>query len=241
MTISKQILAWPPISGIVDILFPPVCLCCHQFIDDGRGLICSSCRKKIVLVDKPYCLKCRLPMEDIKGCVNCSRTGMPPVFSLGHYIDPLKEMVHQFKFHGFRSLGRELAEDLAAAFLPQLRKVDADGVVPIPLHSYREKRRGFNQAAEIADVIARSLCLPLVLNGLVKIKIIPDQAKQTPAKRAVNVIGAFAVEGNAAIDKKIILVDDVITTGATISEAAAVLTRSGGEVAAICTLAAAGL
>jgi ComF family protein len=150
-------------------------------------------------------------------------------------------MIHQFKYHGFADLGRMLAEKLLEQHQSLFQSIKFDFLVPVPLYSYREKRRGFNQAAVIAEVIGRSLKIPLNHDGLIQIRRTSDQAKLSPEKRHTNVVGAFAVDDDDFRGKRIILIDDVITTGATVNEIIHTLRQAGTEVTAIVTIAATGL
>jgi ComF family protein len=229
-----------PLDGIYDILFPPVCLCCDEFIDDDHRPVCRRCWDRIDYFERPFCLTCRSPLERVDRCPICQSERIRPVFSLGQYVDPLKEMIHQFKYHGFADLGRMLAEKLIEQHRSFIKSINADCLVPVPLYSYREKKRGFNQAAVIAEVIGRALKIPLNFDSLIQIKRTSDQAKLTPDKRHTNVIGAFTVDDDNLRDKRIILIDDVITTGATVNEIIKTLHQAGAEVAAIVTIAAAG-
>jgi len=122
-----------------------------------------------------------------------------------------------------------------------LKKIRADFIIPVPLHSYREKSRGFNQAAILSDIIGKRLGVPVDVDNLLKIRRTKDQAKLDPMQRERNIKGAFKLYKDTLRAKRVLLVDDVVTTGATIREAGKVLSGSGAKPVAVCTIAVAGV
>jgi ComF family protein len=139
------------------------------------------------------------------------------------YAAPLDHYVRALKYHAARNLGRALGL-LLAAQLPLDNRVDA--LVPVPLHPSRLRHRGYNQAAEIARVVARERALPLVLRGIERVRHGPAQSGQMAAQRRASMVAAFAVRGIPR-GATIAIVDDVITTGATVNALAAALLEGG--------------
>jgi len=227
------------LNGLIDFLYPPVCLCCGHFLENSRELICAACFDGIDELDFPFCSNCRQFIENKAGCGDCDETAIP-VFCLGHFTDELQKAIHSFKYHGFRKLSGELAGRLMNKFASNISKVGADCIIPIPLHIMREKSRGFNQAALLADIIGERIGIPVVTDVLFKVRRTRDQAKLDPEQRRKNIEGAFEVHDHSLKDKKVIIVDDVVTTGATVNEAAATLRRAGARPVAVCAVAAAG-
>lgn len=227
------------LNGLIDFIYPPVCLCCDGFLDNGRLPVCPECFEKIAQIELPFCINCRQFLEKNVVCRDCGESAMA-VFCLGHFTDNLQKMIHQFKYHGFKRLGANLAVRLADKFLPALTKLKADVIVPVPLHSIREKSRGFNQAAILADIIGKRIDVPVATETLLKQKRTKDQAKLNPEQRRENIKDAFRLPGSEVAGKRIIIVDDVVTTGATVNEAALTLRRAGGIPVAVCAIAAAG-
>jgi len=133
-----------------------------------------------------------------------------------------------------------MAGRLLDIYAEQLTKINADFIVPIPLHAIRERLRGFNQAAILADIIGKRIGVPAVTDKLVKIRRTRDQARLNPEQRRENIKGTFEVYGDVLLDKRIIIVDDVVTTGATVNEAAVTLRAAGAVPSAVCAVAAAG-
>jgi ComF family protein len=138
------------------------------------------------------------------------------------YAAPLDRYVHALKYRGARNLGRAFGLLLADA----VRGGDVDALVPVPLHARRLRERGYNQATEIARTLGRALGLPVLVGGIARRGRHGPQTGQTAAERVRNVTGAFAVRRNVA-GLRIAIVDDVITTGATVNALAAELLAAG--------------
>lgn len=140
------------------------------------------------------------------------------------YEPPLDFYVHALKYRGARELGRALG----LLVLEPHRAAVVDALVPVPLHPKRLRERGYNQAVEIARTLARELRVPLVLRGIRRVRAGPAQIGQSAAERRASMIAAFAVERDLA-GARLAIVDDVITTGATVNSLAAELLRAGAE------------
>jgi ComF family protein len=141
--------------------------------------------------------------------------------SVGYFEGPLREAIHQFKYRPCRSLGRPLGDWMAK----QVRLLsDIDLIMPVPLHTSRLRHRGFNQALLLADRMSKKHNIPLLYDNLVRSRPTRPQVELTGAERVQNVAGAFSLKrpGDVA-SKRVVLVDDVFTTGATMNECASVL------------------
>ncbi len=150
------------------------------------------------------------------------------------YDGVLKDLIHCFKFHGMRSLKRNLGAYLAEA-LPRTEKIDA--IVPMPIHWTRRMVRGFNQCESLAAELSRHTGLP-VLKALRKTRRTEKQSVLSGAKRRRNVRGSFGVDNSSAITgKRLLLLDDVLTTGSTVNAAAAELKKHGALRVAVLTVA----
>jgi ComF family protein len=150
-------------------------------------------------------------------------------------------MIRQFKYRGFRRLGPELAGRVIEKNIEILEKLNLDIIIPIPLHSYRLKSRGFNQAEILADIFSSRLNIPVDKEFLRKIKNTRDQKILNHDDREDNIRGAFKIFGNSGAGRNILLVDDVVTTGATMREARKVIRQAGGNVLLAAVVATAGL
>jgi ComF family protein len=163
-------------------------------------------------------------------CPDCA--GRPLAFdgavALGPYRDGLRDLVLQFKFGGERVIAGDLGRLLAARLDADPRAAGLDAVVPVPLHPKTEGVRGYNQAALLAEALARRPVRPVLEGALVKVRETVPQATLDAPRRAGNLAGAFAVRRPTRVaGRRIALVDDVMTTGATASEAAAALKAAG--------------
>ena len=155
---------------------------------------------------------------------------MDRVYSLGGFDENFQALVHHFKYKGKISLGKRLGYRLAEELKGQ-NLSDFTYLIPVPLHKVRKRERRFNQSEILGEALAQKLTLRLPQNILIRIKNTKDQTKLSIEERKENVAGAFQVQDKQKIlhGKKIILVDDVITTGATLNECARVLKQAGAK------------
>lgn len=160
--------------------------------------------------------------------------GFDGAFSFGHYEGTLKRLVQLFKYHRIHTLAGPLGASMVRA-LP--RDIPIDAIVPAPLHWWRRWRRGFNQAALLAGEVARRTGLPLI-EPVRRRKATAPQASLTNAQRRLNVRAAFDVRNPAAVrGKSLLLIDDVLTTGATAGSCSAALKRAGAARVTVLTVA----
>ena len=224
-------------DGLLAVLLAPACAACNASLPyPARGPVCQSCWDAIRSFTPPLCRRCGDPLPSWRVisveagvCPRCRRrpSALTESRAIGAYDGSLRAIVHAFKYGGCRSLARGLGARLRESAAGLL--ANADIVVPVPLHRSRRRRRGFNQARELA----RHLGLPLV-DALRRTRPTPSQTDLPAAARHGNVRDAFAlarrqlpwlalnVEG-----LRIVLVDDVSTTGATIEACARVLRAAG--------------
>jgi ComF family protein len=224
------------IREILDFLYPPLCLICGEGVVSDR-LICDSCWTKASNQGIVFCSECREVLVDSFACPESHEKECFPVVSLGRYIPPLKDIIHHFKYHGFSRLGLSIVDRLFADYTDSLKSLKIDGIIPIPLDSYREKMRGFNQASVLTDIIGKKLNLPMARNALRKIRRTKDQTRLDILEREANMRGTFAAETEFVSGGRFLLVDDVFTTGATIKEAARAIGDAGGKVTAALVVA----
>lgn len=208
------------------LLLPPRCLLCHEAGAEGRDL-CSACAQP--LQPYPACRQCALPLpEAAPACGRCLRHPPPytHTLALGMYAFPLDRLLPRFKFHADLAAGRELAHLLATAAHHAERP---QALVPVPLHPQRLRERGYNQALELARPVARTLDLPLLPHALQRLRATAAQSQLSATARRRNVRGAFAASTHAALPAHVALIDDVMTTGATLAECSRVLLRAGAQ------------
>jgi competence protein ComFC len=209
----------------------------------SRVPVCRAClAKPEPLAADYYCVQCRspflsrFPLDDEGRCALCRRgvRGFDAAYSFGFYEDELRQLIHLFKYGRVQTLAAPLGRLLARA-LP--REQSFDLIVPMPLHWRKRWQRGFNQAELLAREIGRRTHTP-VWNALRRVRNTTSQAGLTSAKRRKNVSGAFQARKQSKLNgSRVLLIDDVITTGATASSCARALKRGGASQVTLLTLA----
>jgi ComF family protein len=213
---------------LFDFLFPPICLGCDKEIDEG--LICYQCANQISNSALGVCARCGYPLGYNEGCKHC-KTGpvLPRTRALGGYTEPLSPLIHALKYQGKKSLAEIFGRGLTGLLNSDPILKQADAIIPIPLHPARQRERGYNQTELLGLELSRQTGIPII-NALKRKKNTKSQTTLDPAKRRENMRGAFAVKDNSTIqNKKVILIDDVITSGATINSATQTLLNGGAK------------
>ena len=229
MTVESVDGIWARLERVV---LPPHCLLCGDDGDNGRDL-CRACAQSVVR--NPICCpRCALPLQvPAPACGECLQRQPPfeAAFAPYLYAHPLDLLMTRLKFGRSLAAGRVLSElwseaiTVMAPALPTL-------FVPVPLHASRLRERGYNQAFELLRPLVRSLQIPLAESLLERTRATPAQANLDAGARRRNLRGAFefhapALQGMAPAAVHVALVDDVMTTGATLRECARVLQRAG--------------
>jgi ComF family protein len=232
-------------AATLDLLYPPVCLACRRAIG-AHGALCPECWSAMRFIERPFCERLGTPFEtDLAESatgriVSAAALADPPVFSRARAVarfeeGPAKALVHRLKYGDRGELAGPMGRWMARAGAEVLS--EADLIVPVPLHRLRLAKRGFNQSAALAREIAAVSALPLKTDLLIRVKPTPPQVGLTRRLRAMNVQGAFAVVPERRVelaDRRVVLVDDVLTSGATMNAASRVLLRAGaGQVDAL--------
>jgi ComF family protein len=238
-------------NGLLDLVYPPVCLVCREWI--AAGALCEMCRKGVSPILPPLCDRCGAPVPAERiVCIECEEGPEPPFDwsqAMGQYTGPLRIAIHHLKYRGKAALAAPLGQMLAHSLDSPVTPLFAsrsdpalplfDTVVPIPLHPSRLRQRGFNQAERLARVLAAERAWPLDTRGLRRVRRTAVQALLTTREeRAANVQGAFAAASPTHFwNQSVLLVDDVITTMATVREAASVVRAAGASRICIVALA----
>ena len=217
---------WPVavLGRLAAWLLPPRCLLCG--LPGAGGLdLCPACRGGLPRLP-PACPRCALPAPEGRVCAAC--LARPPLqahtAAAFLYASPVDRLLPRLKFHADLAAGRLLSRLALPAFAAAPRP---QALLPLPLHRARLRRRGFDQALELARPLARALGLPLLTGGLRRQRATAAQSELDARERRRNVRGAFAVPPGVALPAHLALFDDVMTTGATLGEAARVLHAAG--------------
>ncbi len=221
-------------NALLDIALPPRCHICHKPVQGEISLhICNECYNSLPVINSPLCTVCGMPFEGEGVDHTCSRCiTSPPPYSAARaalrYEGSCKELIHAYKYLYKSHLRRPLAlltAEILHSFVSEQRP---ELLIPVPLHKSRLRSRGFNQSLLIAETLSRNWQIPLLRQGLIRTRRTTPQVELTRAERLTNLKGAFAVKDTESVTgKHIMLVDDVFTTGATLSACAEALLKAG--------------
>ncbi len=224
-----------PFRLILDVSLPPLCASCRDPVGDGSGL-CATCWSNLSPIERPFCEKLGIPFtyDPGPGIYSMQAIADPPAYARARaavrYDDIARTMVHALKYGDRLDLAPVMARWMARAGADLLG--EADIVAPVPLHWRRMWARRFNQSATLARLLAEPRGLPVSYAALKRVKATPQQVGLTRTERAANVQGAFRVDaaGKAEIaGRTVLLVDDVLTSGATVDACARALLRAGAR------------
>ena len=216
----------------LDTALPPLCPACRDLVTDSG--LCPSCWGKLAFISAPYCPRLGIPFayDPGPGILSMQAIADPPAYQRARaavrYDDIARKLVHAFKYGDRLDLGPLLGRWMTRAGRELFD--DADALVPVPLHWQRLWARRFNQSAALAEAIARASGIPVAHAALRRVKATEQQVGLSRAERATNVQGAFRVapaDKAAVAGRRLILVDDVLTSGATADACTRALLRAG--------------
>lgn len=247
---SLRIATWPAtrwVKGaarcLADIVYPPVCHGCGV-ATGSHGGFCASCWCGIRFIERPYCEVLGLPFahDPGAGMLSAEAIAHPPIFSRLRaatiYDGPARKLVQSLKYHDRTDLAAMMAAWMTRAGEAHLK--DCDAILPVPLHRLRLLGRKFNQSAELGRHLSRLTGRPFLPATLLRSKRTARQVGLTARARQENVRAAFTIAAGHEADvfgKRLVLVDDVYTTGATVSSATRALTRAGAAEVTVLTFA----
>lgn len=232
------------LNTLFDFIFPPLCHNCRAFIPDAGALhICPACRDEIKTVTSPFCLICGIPFTgtgDDHACGKC--LGDRPAFDVARaaviHEGSFRDLIHAFKYSNKTHLRRPLALLTIELLDDFVREERPELILPVPLHLDRLRKRGFNQAVLLGELMSREWHIPMERRTLLRLRRTKPQVALSAAERLENVKNAFGLSRTDGISgKKILLVDDVITTGSTVDECARVLKKAGASRVSAITVA----
>lgn len=221
---------------LLDLVYPRSCAVCGGDVAAHPRYFCWECWCKIPLIQPPFCAVCGDPIDGaVEGAFRCHAcTDRPPAFlrarSAARYRDTLARAMQAFKYNSRTCLAPDLADLLEGCYRVHYPDCRVDAIVPVPLYPRKERERTYNQSALLARELGRRLKRPVLLRALLRTRHTDTQTTLSAAKRRINVDGAFVVqprERDWLAGKTCLLVDDVMTTGATVDACAAALTSAG--------------
>ena len=249
-TISRRFL--PSVLGrqtvafwrsAADLVFPPTCPGCGR-MTAGHGALCQDCWREIGFIERPYCEVLGTPFEHDLGAgfLSAEAIADPPVFdrlrSACRFDGTARRLVHALKYRDRTELAPMMANWMARAGGEAL--VQCDLIVAVPLHTWRRLSRRFNQSAELARALSERTGKPFAADAVRRKRSTIAQIGLGKAQRQTNMRGAFAVTSSGKTElfgKRIVLVDDVYTTGATVSAVTRVMKRAGAADVTVLTFA----
>ena len=222
------------ITGFSNTVIPPKCANCGK----GGQLVCDACLARIEWV-YGGCTICGKAVFSDKICRACQidRPAIDRIRAAAYFVPPVVELIHQFKYYDQFGLKRPLGEIMADHWATHFGDSTFDAIIPVPLSRRRKKMRGYNQAELLAEQLSTRLDIPLKRDWLRRSRDTQPQARLSRAERMVNVQHAFEVGSIPSDCQRVLLVDDVCSTGATVNAISEVLKRAGVNYVAAYTFA----
>jgi len=223
-------------DDLISLFYPRLCAGCNTPLVKGEEVLCLNC-----LADLPR-TNYHLYLENPVFQIFIGRTKIQLATSFCHFDKGgrLQHLLHQLKYKGNCRVGQKLGTLLGADLIQNTLYQDIDAIIPVPLHPKKEKKRGFNQSAEIGKGLSESMCRPLIEGNLVRAINVASQTRKGRFERWENVSGIFRTkDGVGLTGKHLLLVDDVVTTGATLEACCEPLLAIPGVRVSIATLACA--
>ena len=217
----------------LSILYPRRCPVCDGIVNPPGRLICSGCEEKAAFVKEPVCLRCgkEIAAAEIEYCYDCSRKerSFAGGFALAAYDDVMRVSIRRFKNGGRIEYADWYAEALLKRYGGAIRRLEPDGLVPVPVHGSRKSERGYNQAEALARRLGKALGLPVWPRALARTKKTVAQKYLGSQARMRNLEGAFEPGRQSVEGAAVLLVDDIYTTGNTAQACTQALLEAGAR------------
>ena len=218
---------------LLDLLYPKHCPLCNCILDFWEEAVCRECLRKQKRITPPYCMRCGKTIEDAEEeyCGDC--TVIPKSFHRGYpvffYTGEVKQALYDFKYKNQRAYGEFFADCIMGQYGKELAVLGIDGLVPVPVHKNKKRDRGYNQAEVLSKALGKRLQVPTYPTYLVRTVNTNPQKELNDKTRMKNLKNAFKIGENEIKLKKVLLVDDIYTSGATIEACTKVLLQAGVE------------
>lgn len=224
------------VAALAQLAFPRICAACESALDDvDRGLVCGRCWARVPRLPMPQCTRCGHPTPARGACQVCA---LLPAFvrsarSWCWVPDAASSpILAALKYRGWRAVADAMGARLARLEFPPDVVRERSALLPVPLAAVKERARGYNQAEALAQAVARAWGIPCETGLLLRTRATPSQTRLTPGERMANVHRAFSLGDGAEArvrGQHLVLVDDVLTTGATLNACATVLFEAGAR------------
>lgn len=219
--------------GLLDLLFPRRCPVCGGIVQPPGALICPACVSQLSPVKAPACRKCGKEVfgEHVEYCADCARRRRTFVSgtALLNYNEAARHSMAAIKYKNKREYLDFYSEALAFRFADTVRGWQPDALIPVPVHPSRRRKRGYNQAEELARRLGAQWNIPVERRLLIRVRKTQPQRNLNPEERLRNLQAAFAVQKGISVPKRVLLVDDIYTTGSTMEACSRVLKAAGAE------------
>ncbi|MBQ9062330.1 MAG: ComF family protein [Eubacterium sp.] len=225
------------LQRISGILYPGRCVLCDSILEKSADMVCRDCRPLVQFIGEPRCCRCGRPLEtDTEAyCENCKIH--PRLFEKGFapfvYDGAVKEALMRLKYGHRAENARFFGKAMYVCGKQFLAETAPQAVVPVPIHRERKMRRGYNQAELLAESLADLTGIPVIKDRILRVRGTAPQKELGVRQRRKNLAGAFRIAGTAGRDRifpaRVLIVDDIYTTGSTIDTIAALLLRAGAE------------
>lgn len=220
-------------QSILDILFPRRCPVCGEIVRPAGSLICPPCFRELSFVKSPICKKCgkEIADETMEYCEDCMshRHAFEYGVALVNYDETARASMVQIKYKNKREYLDFYGTAVAVRYEKTIRRMGVDAIVPVPVHRSRLRRRGFNQAEILAEILGERLGIPVIPDCLERTRKTLPQKELSAMERLKNLSGAFQAGQVPVGVKSVLLVDDIYTTGSTIEACSRALKKAGAE------------
>lgn len=227
---------------LLDYLYPPACVLCGELMPlhgswegvekkQGYENVCARCEKKLTIINEPTCLRCGKSVESAEQeyCFDCEKRefSFQRNRSVFPYEGQVRKAMHDFKYAHRRENGAFFSEALMKYLGPWMKSLNVEVIIPIPIHNRRNRRRGYNQAGLLAQRVGVYLQVPVDEDILGRLEYTKPQNRLGKKERKINVKNAFKILENEVQYDRVLLIDDIYTTGATLNGAAEALRAAG--------------
>lgn len=218
---------------LLRVLYPRRCPVCHEVATPAGSWVCDTCTGKLPYIKEPCCKKCgkEVQREEQEYCHDCQKTTHS--YTAGRavfaYDSVMQASIAAFKYKGRQEYAEFYGRETARLYEKQMKRWEAEVLVPVPIHKSRYRERGYNQAGLLADQISKYTNIPVDETLLVRMRKTKAQKALSTKERTKNLQDAFQLGKNVVQYKRIVLVDDIYTTGSTADACARVLKEGGAE------------